>query len=223
MSSYKPTLEYFTSAKHLTDLVDPDIPGVSELHEEAPEVCDRAAAQTDHDSSTCACCGVTVQGEIQRFMELQEAGLRTDFRCKQCRNCDDCRRGAGHEKLSLKQEAEQELVKESVVVDAEKGIATARLPFTLSPEENLKNNRHIALKLKDRVLKKHCSDPDKRATICKAWQKMIDKKHLVFMEDLTEEQQEMLAKAAVSYWIPWNLQFKESISTPIRPVFNASS
>ena len=87
----------------------------------------------------------------------------------------------------------------------------------------MKNNRHIALKMMDRVLKKHCSDPDKRATICKAWQKMIDKKHLVFMEDLTEEQQEMLAKAAVSYWIPWNLQFKESLSTPIRPVFNASS
>ena len=33
----------------------------------------------------------------------------------------------------------------------------------------------------------------------------------------------MLAKAAVSYWIPWNLQFKDSLSTPIRPVFNGSS
>ena len=52
---------------------------------------------------------------------------------------------------------------------------------------------------------------------------MIDKKHLVFLKDLTYEQQEMLAKAVVSYWIPWNLQFKDSLSTPIRPVFNASS
>ena len=52
---------------------------------------------------------------------------------------------------------------------------------------------------------------------------MIDKNHLVFVKDLSPNFQKMLAQAKVSYWIPWNVQFKDSISTPIRPVFNASS
>ena len=33
----------------------------------------------------------------------------------------------------------------------------------------------------------------------------------------------MLENSPVSYYIPWNLQFKDSVSTPICPVFNASS
>ena len=43
------------------------------------------------------------------------------------------------------------------------------------------------------------------------------------MKDLTEEKQLMLSSPDVSYWIPWNVQFKDSVSTPIRPVMNASS
>ena len=166
---------------------------------------------------------MTVQGELQRFMELQEAGLKTDFRCRQCRNCEDCRRGAGHERLSLKEEAEQELIKESIFIDVDKGIAVASLPFTLPPEQNLKSNRHIAMKRLDSVLKKYCRDSNSRQLIFKAWEKMIAKNHLVFVKDLSPEYQEMLATAKVSYWISWNLQFKESLSTPIRPVFDASS
>ena len=93
----------------------------------------------------------------------------------------------------------------------------------LPPESNLTHNRSMALKMLDRVLKKYCKDVDQRALVWKAWQKMIDKNHLVFYEDLSTEQKKMLDSAPVSYWIPWNLQFEDSISTPIRPVFNASS
>ena len=234
LSTYKPTLEYFPKPSHIDDLVDDDIPGIEELVKQplASQV-QVESLQSPSLSSfeecltagvlTCAVCGVTVQGELQRFMELQEAGLKSDFRCRQCRGCDDCRRGAGQEKLSMKQEAEQELVKQSVTISTEEGVAIAKLPFTLPPEENLKNNRHIALKMLDRILKKYCTDPDQRKTIMKAWDKMIDRKHLIFIDELSSEHQKMLATAKVSYWIPWNLQFKDSLSTPIRPVLNASS
>ena len=171
----------------------------------------------------CSICGVTVQGELQKFMELQEAGLRTDFRCKECRSCEECRRGAGHERLSLKQEAEQQLIKESVSIDEEEGIATAKLPFILPPEDNLKNNRGIALGMLNGVLKKYCKDIKMREAISAAWDKMIKKGHLIFLKDLSPEHQKMLLSAVVSYWIPWNIQFKDSISTPIRTVLNASS
>ena len=223
LSTYRPTLEHFPRPEHIANLVDDDIPGVLDMSEDEGFAEEDLKEGDEQIELTCPCCGVTVQGELQKFMELQEAGLKTDFRCRQCRSCDDCRKGAGHERLSLKQEAEQELVKDSVVLNVDEGIAVARLPFTLPPEENLKNNRHIALKMMDRVLKKYCTDPTTRQTIYKAWQKMIDNNHLVFVKDLSTEHQDMLANALVSYWIPWNLQYKDSLSTPIRTVFNASS
>ena len=170
----------------------------------------------------CACCGVTVQAELQKFLEMQEAVLKTEFRCKQCRTCGDCRKGAGHEEVSMKQEAEQELIRESIIVK-EDGYAIAKLPFILNPEENLQNNRHVALGMLNSVLKKYCRNPEERKAFQEALKKMMDKKHLMFLTDLTPEQRSMLDNAKVSYWIPWNIQYKDSFSTPIRIVFNASS
>merc|ERR1719186_1550013 len=96
LSTYKPTLEYFPKPSHIDDLVDDDIPGIEELVKQplASQV-QVESLQSPSLSSfeecltagvlTCAVCGVTVQGELQRFMELQEAGLKSDFRCRQCR------------------------------------------------------------------------------------------------------------------------------------------
>ena len=232
VSTYKPTLEYFPKPSHIAEMVDPDIPGVldlSEIYASKEQAKDQKTCPTPTNpfitstDQTCASCGVTVQGELQKFMELQEAGLRTDFRCKQCRSCEECRKGAGHERVSMRQEAEQELVKESISIDEEEGIAIAKLPFILPPEDNLKSNRKIALGMLNGVLKKYCKDIKMREAIYAAWEKMIKNGHLIFLEDLSPEYQEMLSKAEVSYWIPWNIQFKDSLSTPIRTVLNASS
>ena len=224
-SSYSPVLEYFPNSSHLECMADSDIPGLEQLCSSVD--CDDYDPQSNMSGivscSSSAVCEVTVQGELQRFMDMQESGLKTEFRCRQCRTCLECKRGAGHEKLSLRQEAEQELIRESIFINEEEGYAVAKLPFTLPPEENLKSNRHIALKMLDRILKKYCSDLKQRECVASAWDKMISNKHLVLVSDLSKEQQDMLAKAHVSYWIPWNLQFKESLSTPIRPVFNGSS
>ena len=223
ISTYKPTLEYFPKPFHIADLVDPDIPGVLEEVKTSTTTQDSKDIPASFTTLTCSMCGVTVQGELQKFMELQEAGLKTDFRCKECRNCEDCRRGAGHERLSLKQEAEQQLIKESVSIYDEEGIVMAKLPFILPQEENLKDNRKIALGMLNAVLKKYCRDEKMRKAVYAAWEKMIQKGHLIFLKDLSPQYQEMLSQAKVSYWIPWNIQFKDSISTPIRPVLNASS
>ena len=223
LSDYKPTLEFFPESKSFfPHMVDHEIPGVMELYADEDNFVSERICEAP---SQCACIhssrGVTVQREIKRFMDLQESGLNTDFRCKQCRNCDTCKKGAGQERLSLKQEAEQELIRKSVTV--KDGFAVAKLPFTVPPESSLKSNRHIALKMLDRVLNKYCSSQEQRSVVWKAWQKMIDKGHLLFLDQLEAKDRDMLEKAKVSYYIPWNLAFKESVSTPIRPVFNASS
>ena len=133
LSTYRPTLEYFPKPSYISNMVDEDIPGISEMSDDSDkeeEVKDQVAQEIHYSTTTdlsttrldnscmdipvlpnnsnlakstgktCASCGVTVQGELQKFMEMQEAGLKTEFRCKQCRSCDDCRRGAGHETRS---------------------------------------------------------------------------------------------------------------------------
>ena len=87
----------------------------------------------------------------------------------------------------------------------------------------MKSNGNIALKRLDNILKKYCKNEEMKQGIMKAWDKMINKKHLMFMKDLSLEHQKMLDAAIVSYRIPWNVNFKDSISTPIRTTFDASS
>ena len=93
----------------------------------------------------------------------------------------------------------------------EEGYAIAKLPFTLPPEKNLTSNRNIALKRLDNILKKYCKNEEMKQGIMKAWDKMISKKHLMFMKDPSLEHQKVLDAAIVSYWIPWNVNFKDSI------------
>ena len=186
LKDYRPTLEFFpTNKQYVPNMVDNDIPGILDLLASSDDSNNKECEKSNCTSSYSV-CGITVQKEMQRFMDLQESGLKTNFRCKQCRNCDNCRRGAGQERLSLKQEAEQELVRQSVTI--KDGVAIAKLPFTMSPEDHLKNNRHIALKMFDLILKKHCSDETQRAVVWKAWEKLIDKGHLVFLKDLNSSE-----------------------------------
>ena len=70
-------------------------------------------------------------------MEVQESGLDTTYKCPACRNCESCKKGSGFENISLKQEAEQELIKKSVYIDTELNKPMARLPFKAEPREFL--------------------------------------------------------------------------------------
>jgi hypothetical protein len=57
-----------------------------------------------------------------------------------------------------------------------------------------------------------------------AFDKLRRRGHLKFYEDLNVNQRDKLTKAEVGYTIPWDVVWKESsISTPARPVFDASS
>ena len=66
---------------------------------------------------------------IKKWRETMDAGLNVDYRCVRCRNCNDCRNSEETEKVSLRQEAEDHMIKESVFVDYEKKMITATLPL----------------------------------------------------------------------------------------------
>ena len=119
-SSCSPKIEYFPD-KHrdLYELYgDKEIPGVKELVK--PEPVDEECLELAEIK--CHVCGVTVQSftiqsELKRFLQQQEAGLDVSFKCSRCHDCIDCKRGAGQEMMSMQQEAEQETIRESVHID----------------------------------------------------------------------------------------------------------
>ena len=141
-----------------------------------------------------------------------------------CRNCGDCVKGSGYERISLKQEAEQELIKESVKVDLDKGRAEAELPFKVAePSEYLGDNKIIAQKRLQNVVRKYHNDEKVKSEIIAAFDKLRMKGHIKFYEDLSQGQRDRL-EAKTGYTIPWDVVWKEtSLSTPARTVYDASS
>ena len=103
----------------------------------------------------------SVQQEIDKYFKSQDAGLGTDYKCPACRNCRQCLKGPGREKLSIKQEEEQDKIKESVRIDENTGRAVASLAFMKDPDEHIKPNRVIAMKRLESVKKQN---PSKEVT-----------------------------------------------------------
>ena len=86
------------------------------------------------------------------------------------------------------------------------------------------DNTHIATRRLDSVCKKYAADKEVVSKINAAFDKLIDKGHIVLVKDLPKDVGERIRTAKPSYTIPYDVAFKEgSLSTPARPVFDASS
>ena len=58
--------------------------------------------------------------------------------------------------------------------------------------------------------------------ISKGFNKLLERGHIVPLENLTHNQRGRILNAPASHVIPWNLAFKEgSLSTPARQVLDA--
>ena len=176
------------------------------------------------DTMSCSDCGVhLIQSEMDKFFKMQDAGLDTSYKCPKCRSCKDCQKGSGQELLSMKEEFEQQVIEDSVVLDDELGQAVAYLAFTSDPAETIGENEHIAVKRLQNVCRKYSGSPEVKTMIMKGFQKLIDKGHILRLDQLDEHDRKMI-KSSPNYTIPWDVGFKqESLSTPARPTFDASS
>jgi hypothetical protein len=54
---------------------------------------------------------------LSRMRLLEDGGLNIEYRCVKCRYCTDCRNAEDTEKISLREEAEMHMIKESVKLD----------------------------------------------------------------------------------------------------------
>ena len=114
------------------------------------------------------------------------------------------------------------MVWDSVFIDWENKQIVCHLPLRGKEEEFLSNNRYMALKILDQQCYKYKDDEDTKGVIVKAFQKLLKNKQMVFWKDLTEEERKLVESKAINHYIVWRVVFKPSLSTPARPVFDAS-
>ena len=73
------------------------------------------------------------------------------------------------------------------------------------------------------VCHKYNKDESVKPVILAAFQKLFDKGFAKFMHQLTDEEKKEFAEKDPQYFIPWRVVFADSVTTPYRPVLDASS
>ena len=160
-----------------------------------------------------------------RFAEAELVGSEVTYRCVRCRNCAKCKQGESLESASLREEQEQYVIEQSVIFDEQKGRLVAKLPFMADPGVNLKPNRYTAERILDSQIKNLTKNEQAKLDVLAAHEKLRSRGFIVPLSELSPAEQELVRSNVDSgYVIPWRPVWKSSsISTPCRPVFDASS
>jgi hypothetical protein len=163
--------------------------------------------------------------EEKNFWKVEDLGTESPYRCIDCRSCTKCRNGDELEAISFKEEAEQHLIEASVELDPVNHLVWAKLPFILDPFEYLRENRFIAEKVLQTQMQLFSKNPSAREDTLKSHQKLLDRGHVLWEEDLPAAFKEAIKRTpGPGYFIPWRIVHNEgSLSTPCRMVFDASS
>ena len=159
---------------------------------------------------------------VKIFEEIENMGTNISYRCVRCRECKDCKKGALVEEISIRDEYEQSLIDDSVTLNTEKNVCTAVLPFTEDPDLKLINNMGSAKKVFDSVVKKLAKNDVDRKAVIEAEEKLQRLGFVDWVENLSDDDQKLIYEAPVQYYIPWRVVWSDSLSTPVRPVFDAS-
>jgi hypothetical protein len=161
---------------------------------------------------------------LRHLIDMQETGVEISYRCVRCRDCQDCRNSEKIDKISLREESELYEIKKSVHLEWENRRIICCLPLRGKERDFLTSNEDRALKVLDSQCRKYFKDEETKSTIVAAFDKLIDKGYIVFLDDMTEELKSKFMDKEVQYYLPWRIQFKPgSASTPARAVFDASS
>ena len=161
---------------------------------------------------------------LKHLLDSQDSGVDITYRCIRCRNCSDCQNAEKVDRISLREETELYEIKNSYFLDWERGVISCTLPLRGRERDFLSSNEERAMKVLDSQCRKYSSDIETKQAIIQSFKKLIEKGYIVYIEDLPDELKEQFINKEVQYYLPWRVQFKlGSASTPIRPVFDASS
>jgi hypothetical protein len=126
--------------------------------------------------------------------------------------------------VSLRQDAEDDMIKDRVTLDYSKQHILATLPLKGKVEEFLSPNMDQATCVLNQQYKKLKGKPDNIKSVQKRFGKLFDRGHIKFLNDLPEDNQSKFINKLVQHWIPWRIMHNpKSKSTPVRLVINPSS
>ena len=162
-------------------------------------------------------------GDLKMLIKIQEQGVDIQYRCPTCRDCAKCKNAPDTERISLREELESEVIRDSINIDYVNKRITAIMPMRGDPAQFLSDNRDTAEKILEVQCKKMAKDPEARDLVIKAFDKLFKNQYIVKFSDLSPEQQEKIVSKNPQHYIAWRSVFKDSISTPCRPVFDAST
>ena len=95
----------------------------------------------------------TILEDNRKLLRMaEEKGISVDYRCPKCRACSDCRNSVETEKVSLREEAEDAVIAESVVLDWKRKMIRCFLPLRDEPQKFLSPNQYDA----EQILMKQC-------------------------------------------------------------------
>ena len=160
----------------------------------------------------------------RKFHEYDEAGVNLDYRCPSCRVCLECIHADKLNSVSLKEEAEQFLIENSVEVNIEKQEIRAKLPLLSDPSFNLGENCRSARRIYEQQVKKLNKNPTDKEDVIKSEKKMQDRGHVEYLSNFPPEVQDQLNKSTWSHFIPWRAVWNSnSMTTSCRVVFDLSA
>ena len=162
--------------------------------------------------------------DLKHWLKQLEGGITVEYRCPACRECPRCRDADTTEKISMREEVEQKAIEDSVHLDLTNNRVVVSLPKRGKDEQFLTSNRDIALKVLNGVCSKASKSESTKLEISKAFDKLFKNGHAVYLEELSKDELEKFMDKPVQYYLPWRLIYKlDSLSTPVRPVFDAST
>ena len=160
----------------------------------------------------------------KELLDAEEAGANIEYRCRGCRNCNDCKNGEHTEKISFKEENEQEIIEKCVTVDFQNNETVASLPFIADPSQKLVSNKHQSLKIYEQQTKQLAKKPEIKQAVIEMEAGLQEAGYVEWVENLKPEEISMLDNSVSRYYMPWRVAYNEnSVSTPVRVVFDASS
>ena len=159
---------------------------------------------------------------LKLLLKTQDLGLSVEYRCVRCRDCWSCKNADESEKISLREEQENQLVRESIHLNFNNKTIDCTLPIRGEESEFLSTNKELAIKVLNSVCNRYHKDDLVKATILAAFNKLFDKGYAKLLNQLTEVERSVFESKDPQYFIPWRVVFSDSVTTPCRPVLDAT-
>ena len=165
--------------------------------------------------------------KIKSLMDSDNDPL-VSYRCPSCEDCIACKLSPTLQSSSLRQRAEQRLVRDSVHIDYEQKKTFASLPFTQDPIAFFKkhyNGKDSNIGQAKSVYLTQCKKPETtKEGIRKAISELVSAGYLLSLKEASPAAQKIIADAIFLHFHPWRTQNKpESKSTSVRIVCDPSS